>query len=360
MSRTVTALGVLAVAVAPLQALAQVQAKETNPPAESVKRSRDLVIQQKLQDASRRLKSIDDAALTAAESSSSLKASNLLRQRASVAAELNSWIDAKTRLTIESICGPKDDSVDVERYKGTSPPKNFVDDHEKPVAQIQWHSNLLQRLGSGGDPGNVEDQRWCTGTMIDERHLLTAGHCFDIDGNGWTTPRKNGTPLSPAEMAPLMKLNFRYQRPPTGSSIRTAIAYPIVSLVEHRLGGLDYAIVETGKGDDGNYPSKLFGTTNVSSSAEVLKAASLLTVIQHPDGNPKMVATGKQHSVALPYLQYSDVDTRGGASGAGVLEQGGNLIAVHVLGGCKASGGSNSGVTASSIRAFSPTIQALP
>ena len=276
------------------------------------------------------------------------------------AAELESWRMAQARLTIESICGATDDSVDVERYKGgLGASIAFVRQHEPPVAQIQWYANLQSRLGSNATVGTVNDLRWCTGTLIADNVLLTAGHCFDVDSNGHETPKRAGKSLPPIELAKLMKVNFNYQLPPSGVDPRPSVEYPITKLIEHREGikKLDYAIAELGKGSDGEFPGKRFGVGTVDAGSAALDEATLLTIIQHPKGLPKRIAAGSRYSLTPPNLSYSDIDTEGGASGSGVLNLFGRIVAVHVLGGCEQTGGANQGVTLNSIRPFSAYLQ---
>jgi len=45
-------------------------------------------------------------------------------------------------------------------------------------------------------PGQHERVRWDSATMIGPDLLLTCGHLFDADPNGWTIPRQNGTTAS--------------------------------------------------------------------------------------------------------------------------------------------------------------------
>lgn len=280
---------------------------------------------------------------------------------AQIAKELESWKRALDQFQLESICGPLDDSVDVERYTGNlGPTKEFVARHQPAVMQLQWRKDLPALLGSGGNAGDVTGVRWCTGTMVGENIMLTAGHCFDIDSNNWTTPRRNGVALTPAELAPLFQLNFDYQYPPVGTSTRPEVVYPVIRLLEHRLGtNLDFAFVEVGRGADGRFPSARFGQARMDASDAGLTGAMNLTVIQHPAGNPKKVAAGQGVSIKPPFLQYTDVDTLGGSSGSGVLDQRGVLVAVHTNGGCTQDGGRNSGLSLKAIKPVSATLQKL-
>ena len=83
--------------------------------------------------------------------------------------------------------------------------------------------------------------------MISDDLFLTCGHLFDQTGGGWERPRQNGTTniISPQEIARNMRLNFNFQVDPQGNP-RAEQSFPILGLIEYRLGGLDMAICRIG------------------------------------------------------------------------------------------------------------------
>jgi V8-like Glu-specific endopeptidase len=256
---------------------------------------------------------------------------------------------------LESICGATDDSQPVEQYNGTlGVTTAFVTAHQSPVGQLQWNNNLATLYTN---PGNVSGVRWCTGTLISNDLFLSAGHCFDQSGGNWIRPADNttGATISPAEIATNMHVNFNYQVDPTGV-LRVEQSYPILSLVEYRLGGLDFSIVRLG----GN-PGAIWGITQVATTDAA--TGDMLCIIGHPAGWPKRIEAGPCLNVAGTTITYDDIDTLGGNSGSGVLRASdGRIVGVHTNGGCGANSpgiGSNSGVRITSILAQSPTLQAL-
>ena len=258
---------------------------------------------------------------------------------------------------LETICGRADDSQPVEQYDGTlGVTVSFVNDHQAPVGQLQWNNNLASIFTN---PGNVSGVRWCTGTLISNDLFLTAGHCFDQTGGGWIRPKDNvtGSTIPSSEIATNMHVNFNYQVDPSGN-LRVEQSFPILELVEYRLGGLDFAIVRLG----GN-PGSVFGTTDVSTTDA--SVGDMVCIIGHPAGVPKRIEAGPVTDLHGSRIGYNDIDTLGGNSGSGILRASdGRIVGVHTNGGCTRSdpnsdAGHNHGVRITSIISQSPTLQTL-
>jgi hypothetical protein len=257
---------------------------------------------------------------------------------------------------VESICGTTTDWQDVESYDGTlGPTIGFVDAHQGAVGQVRWNNNLA---GIFNDAGNVSDVRWCTGTLLTNNLFITAGHCFDVqenDGRGWDAPIDNvtGQTITSAQHATNMHVEFNYQRDVNGV-LQAATSFDITSLVEYRLGGLDYAILQLAGNPNSQFPS-------ASLSASIPGQGAQLTIIQHPRGIPKVIEAGQYDGVEQSgglagYMRYVNLDTDGGSSGSGVVNDLGQLIGVHTNGGCSSTGGANHGVLNSDIELVSTEV----
>lgn len=257
---------------------------------------------------------------------------------------------------LESICGVTDDSQPVEQYDGSlGVTAAFVATHQAAACQVQWNANLASIYSN---PGTVSGVRWGSGTMISDDLFLTCGHLFDQTGGGWERPRINGTTniISPQEIARNMRLNFNFQVDPSGN-LRAEQSFPILELLEYRLGGLDMAICRIG----GN-PGATFGRATVSTTDAA--PPDMLCIIGHPAGQPKRIEAGPTTQISGNLIRYNDIDTLGGNSGSGILRASdGRLVGIHTNGGCTpaspADGGSNFGQRIAAVIAASPTLQAL-
>jgi hypothetical protein len=218
---------------------------------------------------------------------------NLIQQKEKLMNQVEELDIVITQLSRETLCGSKDDSQDVEKYDGTlGVTKEFVEQFSPPVGQLQWRENLADIFNKKGEsPGNVQGQRWCTGCLIDGDKFLTAGHCFDRFGGGWERPSRNNEVISSQEIATLMQVNFNYQIDPSTEKPRPDDRFPIVGLLEYRENGLDYAILQLGRNEQGELPTEKYGTLNLSPQ-DLTHKGSMLCVIQHPNGNPKKIEAG--------------------------------------------------------------------
>jgi len=104
-------------------------------------------------------------------------------------------------------------------------------------------------------------------------------------------------------------------------------------------------------------PGASFTPGKLNASDQALQRATLLTVIQHPNGNPKRIAARSKISTSGTSISYGDIDTLGGSSGSGVIDQTDHLIGVHTDGGCNARGEANSGVPLVAIRGVSEIVK---
>ena len=258
---------------------------------------------------------------------------------------------------LESICGVRDDSQPVEQYDGTlGVAAAFVAAHQSAACQVQWNANLAAIYTN---PGTVSGARWGSGTMISNDLFLTCGHLFDQTGGGWERPRQNGTTniISPQEIARNMRLNFNFQVDPAGN-LRAEQSFPILDLIEYRLGGIDMAVCRIG----GN-PGATFGRTLISPTDAA--SPEMICIIGHPAGQPKRIEAGPVTNINGNLIEYNDIDTLGGNSGSGILRaSNGRLVGIHTNGGCNAAspgagGGTNFGQRIAAVIAASPTLRGL-
>jgi hypothetical protein len=215
-----------------------------------------------------------------------------------------------------SICGSTTDWQEVEQYDGTlGVSRGFVSLHQRRVGR---HTRGTEAL--------------CTGTLISSDLFLSAGHCGYAVGD---------------------HVEFNYQVDPTGS-MRPRDTYTVSEVVESEwTASYDYAIVRLA-----GVPGNKYGWARLMARAPA--AGDRYTIIQHPRGWSKKVATGPFVASPSPgranWFTYG-VDTLPGSSGSGVIDQNGFLIAVHTNPGCTATGGGNQGIRVDRLLAHSTALE---
>ncbi|MEZ0375025.1 MAG: serine protease [Candidatus Sericytochromatia bacterium] len=145
---------------------------------------------------------------------------------------------------------------------------------------------------------------------------------------------------------------FNFETAPGSSELLPQDHFKVAEIVEDGPNGLDYAIIRI----DGK-PGLKYGFTKVRPAMP--EKGHLLTIIQHPKGQPKQVESGPLAGEEGNYMTYADLDTEPGSSGSGVLDHDGFLVGVHTNGGCFSTGGTNKGVKLTDIAKVSKVIQSL-
>lgn len=263
---------------------------------------------------------------------------------------------------VASRCGPTDDLVDIEAYKGGDDFETALQ-FEASTVQLQWKPLTELEEIDGYIRGNVENRRWCTGTLIADDLVLTAGHCFDTlkERYGWQTPQRLDFTTGsidyykPKELAQFMKVNFRYQINGETGAPRSEVSVSVSDLLEYRLGDLDYGIVRLA-----SPATTLAGLDNVepSSVSDGVPTIELpIAIFQHPNGDYKKIDVGQVQNYGSLSITYGNLDTYGGSSGSAIRASNGEILGVHTHGGCTRTGGANRGVPVEAIRRVSQEIQ---
>lgn len=249
---------------------------------------------------------------------------------------------------LQSICGPRRELRDVELYAGElGLPTAFVNRHRLAVGLLRWKSDLSERYRE--ERGNVAGKGWCTGTLIADDLLLTAGHCLDNhDTASWQLPREKGSvPLEPPVLAREFTVQFRYQKSAAPVVPSRQNSAEVVRLEEYSRQNPDYAILRL----SGN-PGATNGVARVST--DDARQGAPIAIFQHPRAEPMKVGAGPVARVLETKLAYDTIDTQDGSSGAGIVDAvSGKLVGVHTNGGCTKDGGENYGATLGSLIAVS-------
>lgn len=217
----------------------------------------------------------------------------------------------------ESLCG-KSNLQQVNSYDGTRGVSR---------AYVAKH-----KLAVGALAESPIGDKYCSGTLIDPKLFLTAGHCVGASTIGHVVA-------------------LHYEQKAGSTTLHPQEFFRVTAIVEDgTTKGLDYAILRLEEA-----PGKRHGI-NLPRAIDPLKRAPL-AIIQHPGGEPKQIDAGTLAGYAGDYLTYGNIDTQPGSSGAGVLDADGRVVAVHTNGGCSSKTGTNRGVRLARVATVSAIIR---
>ncbi|OGS11567.1 MAG: hypothetical protein A2234_04405 [Elusimicrobia bacterium RIFOXYA2_FULL_58_8] len=151
---------------------------------------------------------------------------------------------------------------------------------------------------------------FCSGSLVGEDLVMTAGHCIETEADCADTKLVFGFKVGKAgETGP--------------SSIAKSEVYTCSSIVKRYLGaglGADYALIKLDRKVTGHAPLAINRTGAIKRDTKIF-------VIGHPSGLPlKVAADSKVRDVSRPGYFVADLDTFGGNSGSAVFNLATNKI----------------------------------
>jgi hypothetical protein len=155
---------------------------------------------------------------------------------------------------------------------------------------------------------------WCSGTLIDDRHVLTTGHCVDeeVDCDGESWPWVFG---------------FYFEGPGALHRMTIDDIYFCTRIVVSRMdAGGDYAVFELDRPVVGHQPPA------IRSDPALLPVGEPVAVIGHPNGIAMKIADNAIVRAHGEDELRSDLDAFSGSSGSGVYDERGELVGLLVSG----------------------------
>ncbi len=185
-------------------------------------------------------------------------------------------------------------------------------DLSRPSAVTVTYTRTLgeaQTLCPGERYADQIEPGTCSGTLVDARHLLTAGHCMDgpTDCDGTR----------------VWLFGFQYQSAGVMRPLTLADVYRCTRVVALRNDATsDYAIVELDRPVLGRTPAV------VRRAASPPPIGTPVTLIGHPNGIPMKIAGGATINTVSGLDLWADVDAFRANSGSGVFDAAGQLVAL--------------------------------
>jgi len=197
--------------------------------------------------------------------------------------------------------------------------------------QYDWLVNPVGQIVEIGDRREIK-HRLCTGFNIGS-YFLTAGHCIST---GYDQPVCYTYDVKSPLLQGRCVVNFGYEMcdlnvPDTRSQDTESLTDGQYSTIQR--------IVDQGHCNTGNYDygvlqlspdSGRFGSLKLSN--ESINIGKKVTLVHHPEGNPKQYSSGQVHHLNQGRF-FHTAHTMGGSSGAPVVSNDScKVIGVHVAG----------------------------
>lgn len=145
----------------------------------------------------------------------------------------------------------------------------------------------------------------CSGTLIDARHVMTAGHCV-TDG---------------CDASLQWVLGYRYASSGTLATLSRDDVYACAGVVVYEeTDTTDYAIVSLDRDVVGHAPAPIAG--------DVARVGDSLTLIGHPSGLPMKIASNGAVLSTEGDTFHASVDAFAGNSGSGVFDDRGAVVGI--------------------------------